>query len=147
MQAIYINSFEIEPVAQQAPQKFQKVFLVDDNKLDSLKNTALLCEQDFAEELLQYDSASVAFDTLASAKRLSDVPDLIFLNLNLSDMNGFDFLAKFNGLNDFTRNHCKIVILTGENNDSERKKYLMNRNVVQYFPKQMNEKMLEQFKN
>ena len=145
MQAIHINSFEMEPIAQQGqPQKFQKVFMVDNNRLDSLNNAALLCKREFAEELTLFHSSDSALECILKSKRLSDVPDLIFLNL---DMNGFEFLSRFSELNDFTRKRCKIVILSSGSNEKDRKKCLMNRSVVQYFPKQLNDRMLEQFIN
>ena len=145
MQAIHINSFEMEPIAHQGqPRKFQKVFMVDNNTLDSLNNAELLSKRDFAEELTLFSSSTSALECIMKSKRLSDVPDLIFLNL---DLNGFEFLSRFSELNDFTRKHCKIVILSTESNDKDRKKCLMNRSVVQYFPKQLNDRMLEQFIN
>ena len=145
MQAIHINSFEMEPIAHHGqPQKFQKVFLVDNNRLDSLNNAALLCKREFAEELTLFNSAESALECIQRSKRLSDVPDMIFLNL---DLNGFEFLSRFSELNDFTRKRCKIVILSTEASEKDRRKCLMNRSVVQYFPKQLNDRMLEQFIN
>jgi len=145
MQAIHINSFEMEPIAHQGqPRKFQKVFMVDNNTLDSLNNAELLSKRDFAEELTLFSSSASALECISKTRKLNDVPDLVFLNL---DLNGFEFLSRFSELNDFTRKRCKIVILTSATNEKDRKKCLMNRNVVQYFPKQLNDRMLEQFIN
>jgi CheY-like chemotaxis protein len=145
MQAIHINSFEMEPIAHHGqPRKFQKVFMVDNNTLDSLNNAELLSKRDFAEELTLFNSSSAALECITNTRRLNDVPDLVFLNL---DLNGFEFLSRFSELNDFTRKRCKIVILSSGSNEKDRKKCLMNRSVVQYFPKQLNDRMLEQFIN
>ena len=147
MQAIHINTFELEPVAQQQPQRFQKVFLIDNNALDCLNNTALLTRHDFSEELEIFESASSALNMLSGAKRLNEIPDMIFINLNMPGMDGYTFLNSFNNLNDFARKRCKIVVLADDCNERDRQKCLMNRNVVQYFPKQLNDRMIEQFTN
>ena len=147
MQAIHINSFELEPIAQDNHRKFQKVFLVDNNPLDTLNNTAVLQHLDFAEELTLFESAKSAFECIRNAERMNDVPDLIFLNLDMPGMDGFNFLSRFSELNDFTRKRCKIVILSAGHDDESRRKCLLNRHVVQYLPKQLNEKMLAQFIN
>ena len=146
MQAIHINSFEMEPIAHQGQhQKFQKVFLVDNNALDTLNNAELMSKRDFAEELTLFNSADSALECISKTRRLNDMPDLIFLNLNLPGMDGFNFLSRFSELNDFARKRCKIVILSSDTNEKDRQKCLMNRNVVQYFPKRLNDRMLEQF--
>ena len=133
------------PAPASQPRKFQKIFLVDNNKLDSFKNTRAICEQEFAEELTTFESASSVLDCLSHARRLDEIPDLVFLNIDMPGMDGHTFLEKFGALNDFTRNRCRIVMLSDRSDDTERKKFLMNRSVVQYFPKQLNERMLEQF--
>ena len=146
MQAIHVNAFEMEPVALSSqPQKFQKVFLVDNNRLDTFKNTRALAQQDFAEELTTFESAQSAINCLREASRLDEVPDLIFLNIDMPGMDGFTFLQQFGKLNDFTRNRCRIVMMSSVCNDVDRKKCLMNRSVVQYLPKQLNKRMLAQF--
>src|SRR6188768_536832 len=120
MQAIHINSFEMEPIAHQGqPRKFQKVFMVDNNTLDSLNNAELLSKRDFAEELTLFSSSSSALECITNTKKLNDVPDLVFLNL---DLNGFEFLSRFSELNDFTRKRCKIVILSTEASEKDRRK-------------------------
>ncbi|MBK7573076.1 MAG: hypothetical protein IPI10_16205 [Bacteroidetes bacterium] len=51
---------------------------------------------------------------MINTKRLSDVPELIFLNLEMTGLKNFDFLNEFASLSDFIRNKCKIVIVTAQ---------------------------------
>ena len=146
MQAIHINTIEMEPIAPIArQQKFQKVFLVDNSRLDTFRNARAIQQQDFAEELTTFESTSSALECLRKARRLDEIPDLIFLNIDMPGMDGFTFLQQFGTLNDFTRSRCRIVMMSSNVNDNDRKKCLMNRAVVQYFPKQLNGRMLDQF--
>ena len=148
MQAIHINTTEMEPIAPVATQqKFQKVFLVDNSKLDTFRNTRALQQMDFAEELTTFETAASAIECLRKARRLDEIPDLIFLNIDMPGMDGYAFLQQFGMLNDFTRSRCRIVMMSSNVNDRDRKKCLMNRAVVQYFPKQLNDRMLDQFIN
>lgn len=82
---------------------------------------------------------------LNNVTRLSDVPELIFLNLDMPNDGGFRFLEEFNNLSDFIRSKCKIVVTTTALDQDTKHKVLMNPSVVRYLVKPLDVFQLKDF--
>jgi len=98
-----------------------RIFLIDDDEDDQLFFSEAL---KLINPSLQYDSAAngkIALDKLTSIDRL---PDLIFLDLNMPVMNGYEFLKQ--AMNNLHINKIPIGIFTTSNilSDIERAKEL-----------------------
>ena len=77
-----------------------KVFLVDDDEDDQLLFKEAI---ELINPALQCDTATngkIAFDKL---KLSTSLPDIIFLDLNMPIMNGFDFLIQIKKENDLSK--------------------------------------------
>ena len=66
--------------------------LIDDNYIDNYVTRRILESGNFAEEIVVRQSAN---DAIASIKSGSVIPDVIFLDLRMPTMNGFDFLREY----------------------------------------------------
>ncbi len=66
-------------------------------------------------------------------------PDLIFLDLNMPDLDGFAFLKLFNELPAPVVAKTRIVVLTSSNSTSDREQVMRNKNVIQFITKPMRE--------
>jgi len=91
--------------------KYSKVLLIDDNSLDNFVNKKLLESNGFAENVSAYQSALEALDFIKKAKQ-SELPDVIFLDINMPEMDGFEFLDAFALLFETTHQQCKIIMLS-----------------------------------
>ncbi len=146
MKALQIEAFELEPLSLQSKSKrFEKVFIVDDRPMDRQRSENFLRSHDFADDITGFDSAREALNYICSAERLSDIPEIIFLSLDMKGMSGYEFIKKFSQLSDFTRKRCNIIILTNEMNEEARKKCLIHRSVGQYYVKPLNHNHLTEF--
>jgi CheY-like chemotaxis protein len=125
--------------------RFDKVLLIDDSKTDLFINQTILRSLLFAKEIQQETDPKRALEFLRNVDKLSDIPDLLFLDLNMPEMNGFEFLAEFNQLPEFVRNKCKIVVITSSSNKDQRNKALMNKNVIRYIVKPLDAFHLRDF--
>ena len=85
------------------------VMLVDDSKVDNFINSKILEMSEKAENILVFDDAAVALEFLRKEQNL---PDVIFLDIYMPSMNGFDFLEEFNTLSESIKEKTKIILLS-----------------------------------
>jgi CheY-like chemotaxis protein len=73
-------------------------------------------------------------------------PDVIFLDLNMPDVDGFSFLENFNTLPESIRQKTKIVVLTSSNNKKDKELVFTNQNVIQFITKPLKQADIEDLK-
>jgi CheY-like chemotaxis protein len=70
--------------------KFKKILLVDDDPIQNLINTKLLRRAEISEEIDVAVNGKLAFDQYMNGNE--ELPELIFLDINMPIMNGWEFL-------------------------------------------------------
>ncbi|MBK7852043.1 MAG: response regulator [Bacteroidetes bacterium] len=125
--------------------RFNKVIIVDSSEVDLFISETILNALHVAKEVKKQLSQDEVINFLNNVTRLSDVPELIFLNLDMPNDGGFRFLEEFNNLSDFIRSKCKIVVTTTALDQDTKHKVLMNPSVVRYLVKPLDVFQLKDF--
>lgn len=108
-------------------QKLNKILLVDENEADNYLHKLIISEAEVAESVVDQPDGKAALEYLEKgADQLP--PDLIFLDINMPRMNGWEFLEAYAQLPDELQSAVVIVMLTTSvfSKDRERAERLPN---------------------
>ncbi len=94
-------------------KKFHCVLLVDDNADDNFFHTRVIKKCEAANVVIAKQTGQEALDYLrAKALHPSEHPDLIFLDINMPGMNGWEFLEEFEKLDKELQSRAVVIMLT-----------------------------------
>jgi CheY-like chemotaxis protein len=112
-------------------KKYKTIMLIDDNEIDNLINQKMIEAASIAENIYMHTGAKSALEFLRNMEYLpiadSVLPEVIFLDIDMPLMDGFQFLDEFEKFGSSVKKKCKIVMLTSSINPQDfnrSKKYL-----------------------
>ncbi|MDF4201418.1 response regulator [Maribacter sp. SA7] len=89
------------------------ILLIDDSDVDNFINKAIISKED---NISQITTMTSGHDALEYLKGIIDnteaYPDVIFLDIKMPRMNGFEFLDEYQKLADTLTDYCRIYILS-----------------------------------
>ena len=112
------------------------VLLIDDNDTDNFISRRVIELTEFAERVIVKSSGQQALDYLQeNAQSPGDIPDLIFLDINMPIMDGFMFLYEFETLPPELQQKPKVIILSSSEDRRDVDKIITNKSVIKYVTK------------
>jgi two-component system nitrate/nitrite response regulator NarL len=120
-----------------------KTVLIDDSDIDLFIQRRFLEVYNFSNQLFSYKSAGLALDWLTKLNGETP-PDIIFLDLNMPEIDGFGFLKRFNDLPSKIVQKSKIVVLTSSNSSQDRDQVFEHKNVIQFITKPLKQSDIEE---
>lgn len=119
--------------------------LIDDSDIDLFIQKRFLEVYKFSKNLTSYRSAEEALEKLSEVRE-QPAPDVIFLDLNMPNIDGFGFLDGFQALPHEIRDKSKIVVLTSSNSQKDRSQAFSYQNVVHFVTKPLKQSDLDDLK-
>jgi two-component system nitrate/nitrite response regulator NarL len=119
-----------------------KTALIDDSDIDLFIQRRFLEVYNFSNQIVSYQSGTDALQWLQRVTE-AEAPDIIFLDLNMPDLDGFGFLEKFHQLPVKIKEKSKIVVLTSSSNADDRKESLSKEGVIHFITKPLKKKDIE----
>jgi len=120
---------------------YKTCLLIDDNYIDNFVTRRMLESSNFAENILVQQSATEAIDAIRDG---SIKPDVIFLDLRMPLMNGFEFLQEYDKLKELDKSTTKIFMLSSSLDPVDVKRSGQNKYITQFIHKPLTQKILEE---
>jgi CheY-like chemotaxis protein len=126
-------------------QVIDLVMLVDDNDTDNFISKRIIELTKFARRIEVKNSGKSALEYLeANQNNPSNLPDLIFLDINMPIVDGFVFLFEFEMFPAEVKNKSKIVILSSSDNKRDIEKIVDNDYVIKFVTKPLTDRALSE---
>ena len=120
---------------------YKTCLLIDDNYIDNFVTRRILEGGNFAEEVIVSQSAADAIDSLRAG---SVKPDVIFLDIRMPVMGGFEFLQEYDKLEIEGKKAIKIFMLSSSLDPTDLKKSTNNKYITQFIHKPLTQKTLDE---
>jgi len=127
--------------------KYYAVMLIDDNEIDNLINQKMIEAANITEHIYTHTGARSAIEFLKNLEKLEQetknvLPEIIFLDIDMPLMDGFQFLDEFEKLSENTKKKCKVVMLTSSINPLDVNKSKKYSYVKKYINKPLSQENL-----
>ena len=102
-------------------QKLNCILLIDDDDINNYMNERLIKKLNVSHNVKVTLNGKEGLEFIKHHCSLNDdkCPELIFLDINMPVMDGFEFLQAFEGLNLENRERMNINILTSSHNEKD----------------------------
>ena len=126
----------------------KNVMLIDDSSIDNFITTKMIEQSDLTKEITIMESGRKAlFFLKENTSHIENLPDIIFLDLNMPVLDGFDFLKEFSDFPEVIKKKCQIVVLTSSDKTEDIHSIINNRLVKRYLIKPLSVESLDDLSN
>lgn len=119
-----------------------KIILIDDDETTNLLNRRMVKKMEITNEVVLFSDGKLAMDYLTSLEnKFDDLPELIFLDVRMPVMGGFDFLNAYVELKQSKAQKTKIIMLSTSLRDEDMNK-AKSFGVADYVAKPLNKTLV-----
>jgi len=123
--------------------KFEKVMIIDDNVIDLYITKRLIIKNNFGKNVIEYVAAADALKNLQDNQdNISMLPRIIFVDIYMPGMSGFEFLEAYDKLPAKLRKYCKIFIISSSIDENDIARAKMDKNLTAFQVKPITKEFL-----
>lgn len=124
----------------------KKVLIIDDDDLSIFLMGLTIDEIDFIEK---YESVNSGWEALKSFENCKNggAPEIILLDLNMPEMDGYEFIEHFEKKYAQSYPETKIIVITSSQRESDRSRSLACDSVIGFINKPLEETEIKKILN
>lgn len=124
----------------------KKVLIIDDDDLSIFLMGLTIDEIDFIEK---YESVNNGWEALQYIEncRQTNMPELIFVDLNMPEMDGYEFIQHYEEKFSQTYSRTKIIVVTSSQRESDKMRSLSFNSVIGFIHKPLEEGEIKKILN
>ena len=113
--------------------KFERVMIIDNNSIDLYISSRMITKNNFGKKVLDYSAAKEALKYLQDNQgNILVLPQIIFVDIYMPEMSGFEFLREYDNLSFALKNHCRVFIISSTINHDDIAWACSDKNVVAF---------------
>lgn len=127
----------------------KKVYLIDDDEINNFICANILKKISFSHDVVAFESGTEALEALKTTLLLGEcdqIPDVIFLDINMPIMNGWDFLEEYKLLKNQINKTVSLFMLSSSIYQADVEKSKQYGEVVDFVTKPLNADILNEIK-
>lgn len=123
--------------------KFENVMIIDDNAIDLYVCSRMITKNNFGKNVLKYSVATEALKYLQdNQNNFHELPQVIFVDIYMPMMSGFEFMEQYDKLSSALKTHCKVYIISSTIDNEDIVRSRNDRNVVSFQVKPITKEFL-----
>jgi CheY-like chemotaxis protein len=122
------------------------LLLIDDSDIDNMVNRRIIEKCQFAKDVVVKKSARSGLEYLQEIfnNNREVLPEIIFLDIRMPDMDGFGFLDAFAHFDPLIHQNCKIAMLSSSIDADDYRRAIENPFVIKFVNKPLTSKALQE---
>lgn len=97
-----------------------KILLIDDSEIDNFINKSIISKSNLVTDVVTKTSGNLALEYLMEIKDdLEQFPDVIFLDIRMPGMDGYEFMEHYKNLPSSMKTKCKVFVLSSSTSPTD----------------------------
>ena len=119
-------------------KQYDKVMIVDDDEINNFICSKLIKEAALSNQVVSFTQAQKALEYLKAQLDMGhDLPGVIFLDISMPLMDGWDFLKEYQQLNEQKTKNTRLFMLSSSVHEEDIRKAESFKQVEKYLTKPM----------